>query len=219
MADLVTLQRLKLALGKNPIVADPDDDKNTAALTVASEMIRNYTGLKFELAVNPASTRDFWYDHSGYLDIDECVNITDVSTKSGYTLLGDIPRTLTVDEYLAYPLNSPTKLWLTLPGVYGFNGGSPHMGFTRNLDTMPWRAYHRPDIVSVTATWGWTAIPEDVQQATIWTAMSMVEDPGGTQYQSESIENYSRTRGPGAVDEGLPMKVQAILQPYIIPRV
>jgi hypothetical protein len=219
MADLVTLQRLKTSHGLNPAIADPTDDKNLAALSVASAMIRNYTGLKFELGVNPPETRDFYYNGSGYLDLDECHTITSVTTKSGYTTWGDVPRTLTVDEWLAHPLNTPVKFWLTLPAIYGYGGGSPQMGFTRNLDTMPWASIRRPDIVSVTATYGWAAIPDDVQQAAIWTAMSLVESPKGTQYQSESIENYSRTRGPGTIDEAMPVKVQALLQPYIIPRV
>ncbi len=105
-----------------------------------------------------------------------------------------------------------------MPGMYGFPGMSPQMGFTRNLDQYPYFGVNRPNIVAVTATWGWPSIPVDIQQAVIWTALSIGNSPGEP-YRSESIENYSRTRGPEDAADPIPARAKAILEQYIIPRV
>lgn len=219
MADLITLPRLKTAMGyAQPSAVHPDDPKLTAAIAGASAMIRNYTGLKFEVASGSvATTRSFEYDGSGYLDIDEAQTITTVVSKSGYTTVPTTPMSLSVDEWGAYPLNLPVKLWLRLAEAYYGRGISPEMGFTYNLDTLAYKYPFKPNIIDVTAIWGWPAIPEDIQQAAIWTAVSINESP--KPYASEAIENYSRTRGPGDTDEAIPIRAQVILDSYIWPKI
>lgn len=215
MAPLISLTQLKTALGNpNPSAPDPKDATYTSALNAASALIRNYTGLKFEVATLPiSSARKFEYDGSGFLDIDEAQKITNVTTQAGFS--GATITTMTSDEWSAYPLSFPVKLWLRLADL-PYGGISPEMGFTYNLDTLAYRMPMKPQIVTVTGIWGWPEIPADVQQATIWTALSIAETP--RVYTQESIENYSRTRG-GAVDaEPIPERAQAALMPYIIPQ-
>jgi len=219
MADLITLPRLKTALGyATPNAPHNDDAKLSAAISGASAMIRNYTGLKFEIASGSvATTRSFEYDGSGYLDIDECSTITSVVSKSGYTTVPSTPLTLSVDEWAAYPLNLPVKLWLRMAENYYGGGISPEMGFAYNLDTLAYKYPFKPNVIDVTAIWGWLAIPADIEQATIWTSVSINENP--KPYASEAIENYSRTRGPGDTDEAIPPRAQVILDSYIWPKI
>jgi len=218
-APLASLEALKVAIGTfpNPSAPNVKDAGLNQALAVASSMVRHYTGMLFETANPsvPTSTRQFEYDGSGYMNIDECTVVNGVVTNSGYQGAQDI--TLTVDEWAAYPLNLPVKTWLRLPEGYVGRGISPEMGFTYNLDTIGVRSYVKPVIVTVDAVWGWPEIPYDVQQATIWTALAVAEGP--QPYTQESIENYSRTKGPGADLEAIPDRAQAALAPYIVPQV
>lgn len=217
MANLITLDTLKIALGE-PLVADPEDAKHSLAIASASSLIRNYTGLQFDVSGSSpvASPRRYEYDGSGFLDIDECQAITSVTTESGYSGMPASVVNLSVNEWSAYPLNGPVKLWLRLAENY-YGVGSPEMGFTYNLDTLAYKYPFKPNIITVTATWGWATIPDDVQQAVIWTALNLAESP--RPYTQESIENYSRTRGASDTEEPIPLRAQAILQNYIIPRV
>lgn len=214
---LISLARLKRAAGgyADPEADHPDDDRLMDAIMGASAMIRAYTGLRFEVAeeLAEADDRQFEYDGTGYLNIDECQEIDGITTVGGYT--GLLPQTLTVDEWAAYPLNLPVKLWLRLPeGIYG-RSLSPEMGFTFNLDRYEYRQLTRPNIVTVTALWGWPSIPYDVQQAVAWTALSLAETP--KPYTQESIEGYSRTRGPE--EDAIPQRAQVALLPYVVPAV
>lgn len=217
MATLTSIARYKASQGDLD-VPGPKDDQINFALSAASELIRAFTGLKFEVASSGSlsDTRTYEYDGGSYLDIDEATLITGVSMRSGYDI-NATPTTLDTYAWGAFPLNSPVKLWLRLPA--GNHGTiSPEMGFRYNLDTIGFDVYQNiPAFVNVTATWGWPTIPEDVQQATIWTAqaIAMATSP----YQQESIESYSHTKGPMTDMESIPLRAQAALMPYIIPRV
>lgn len=213
---MMTLAEYKAAIGKT-IDPDPSDPKITFALASASSLIRNYTGLSFEVTgPSPmATTRRYEYDGSGYLDIDECQAITGLSAESGYSGLSSPVITLTSDDWSAYPLNGPVKTWIRL-GIGGGFGISPAMGFNYNLDTLYDRYTIKPNIISVTGSWGWAEIPDDVKQAVIWTVSSLTETE--RPYTQESIENYSRTRGGADAEEPIPLRAQAVLQSYIIPR-
>ncbi len=214
MADpLITLERYKTALGLNPLTTSPDDDKYEAAIDSASMLVRNFTHLTFEIAGTGAlaATRQFEYDGSGYVDIDEAQSISAVGILGNYS--GATSRALTQYEWSAYPLRGPVKTWIRVP--VGIGGISPEMGFAYNLDTLYYKYPTTPGFVTITAIWGWPYIPADVQQAVIWTATSIAETQ--RPYQQESIESYSRTRGPSDSAESLPERAQVALMPYIIP--
>lgn len=216
MADpLISLTQMRAASGEvDPSAATSNDARYTLAINTSSDLIRDFTGLKFEISSGIADTRIFEYDGCGYLDIDEAQNITVVSSQAGYS--GALLTPFSIDDYSSYPLNLPVKLWLRLPGVY-YGGISPEMGFTYNLDTLYYKYPIKPNIIRVTATWGWDEIPWAVQQAAIWTAINIADSP--KPFQQESIENYSRTRGSENVGEAIPDRAQVALLPYVIPRV
>lgn len=216
---LVSLTRFKSSLANvtDPSAPSPQDAQYSNAIMAASTLVRSYTSLRFditdELAVS--APKDFEYDGSGFLDIYEAQTIESVSSRAGYE--GATTWLMNPYQWGAYPLNSPVKFWLQLPQEFFGAGISPEMGFTYNLDTLYYKYQTRPMIVTVTAIWGWPDIPEDVQQATIWTATAITET--SKPYTSESIEGFSRTRGSADDGEALPERAKAALAPYMIPRV
>lgn len=221
MADLITLSRFKAAQGTfpNPDLPDPKDSQFSAAIAAASALIRSYTGMEFNTVSGSAAatTRQYEYDGSGWLDIGEAQDITEVTQHGNY--LGAASWTISPYQWAAFPLNTSVKRWLRMPStVYGI---SPEMGFTYNLDTLASKyGEDWPSIVSVTARWGWPSIPPDVQQAVVWTAQTMI-DSGRGDYQSETIASYSRTKAYASVvaDDPIPGKARAALQPYIVPNI
>lgn len=221
MADLISLSRFKASVPsvKNPDLPDPKDTQYSAVIAAASAMVRSYTGMEFSVVNASAalSDRDFEYDGSGWLDIGEAQSISQIRQHGNY--FGAVPWTIDQYQWQAYPLNMPVKRWIRMPlSVYGM---SPQMGFTYNLDTLASKyGEDFPSIVSVTARWGWPAIPADVQQAVVWTAQGML-DSGGGDYQSQSIANYSRTKAyaQAVAEDPIPAKARAALQPYIVPNI
>lgn len=218
MADLITLSRFKaLQPGINdPNAPNPKDPTYSALISAASALIRSYTGMEFNVVRSSTlpTTRQYQYDGSGWVDIDEAQNITTVSIVGNY--LGAQAWNYTQYDWIAYPLNTPVKRWLSLPpSTYGI---SPEMGFTYNLDTLASKYPNSQALVNVTAVWGWPSIPEDIQQAAVWTAQSMLDSAGG-EYQSQTIANYSRTKAYASVVEGdpIPPKARAVLESYIMP--
>lgn len=218
MADLITLARLKIALGIDP--ADTtDDDRLGAAVSAASQLIRTYTDREFDVNTGGSSSvRSFEYDGSGYLDIDDAQSITAVEVVPvGYTTGTPVNS----GDWTAYPFSGPVFYWIRIPAS-PWHWGSPAMGFTRNLDQLDYWPYGGSSIARVTAVWGWPEIPADVQQATVWTALNLSDNPH--LYQSESIAAYSRTYSTGGgfgeqPDTAIPQKAQFALAPYIQPRV
>jgi hypothetical protein len=207
--DLITLDRLLDALNKLPADMEPQEiSKYEAAISSASAAIRAYTDRDF--TVNSASTssqRTFEYDDSGYIDIDDAQAITSVAISfpsgTGPT------TTLGTNSWSATPYNGPIydSLILYTPTYYA---GSREMGFTYNLDRYE-GPVGPPPIVEVTAVWGWPEIPEDVQQAAVWTAAAFAED--ARQITSESIEGFSRSMNTLA-PTALPLRARDLLDQY-----
>lgn len=190
MADLIDLATYKALMAVDP--TDTRDDVQVAALLPGvSRAIRTYTGRQFDVTNSVATARSFQYDGSGFLDIDDCTMVTLVSTDAG------VPGQswdLTTYEWTAMPQGG-TEVFYYLLIHGGPMGGSPEMGFERNLDTMVLRP--KSPLITVTATWGWPAIPEDVKLATAITVSSMAG--GNTAHDEEltgeSIEGFSRSWG------------------------
>jgi hypothetical protein len=196
-ADLITLQSLKDAIGI-PYSDVGRDVRLEQAIKNASSAIRTYTDRDFGTLPETA-TRTFAYDGSGTLEIDDCA----VGSITAIAVAG---TTISSTQYLAQPdRRSPVHYWLLL----GASGGvSPEMGFERGLD------YYNPTqttTVSVTADWGWPVVPDDVQQAAIYTAAAMAESP--KPYVSQQYESYS-VQLPAPMADAIPQRAKALLDPY-----
>lgn len=188
---------LQLGEFKTMLGVDPTDDRKdslySAAIAAASAAIINFTERDFGSPL-VTETRQFEYDGSGFLDIDDCVAVTDVTLR--------VPHAdnlaLDADSWQAMPVrrgDAPVHYYIILPEIAHY-GVSPQIGFTYNLDT--WAAEHGfpriPQLVNVTATWGWTEVPADVKQAAFWTIRNWTANPkGDTNLQSESIAGYARS--------------------------
>jgi hypothetical protein len=186
--DLITLADYKSLLGIDP-TNNQNDSQITALLPAASQAIRSFTGRSFEVSDNTTSDRDYQFDGSGYLDIDDAVDVTAVVTDAG---VPGQTYPLDVLEWSAQPFSGPIYYYLLVLG--GRWGYSPEMGFERNLDTLG--VQPGPPIFTVTAEWGWPEIPEDVQLATAWTVNEIVSGPKSSEnLTAEAIEGYSRSWG------------------------
>lgn len=213
MADLITLADLKTALNVAAGDVDPlRDARLQQAITQASAAVSTYADRNFGSS-NVTETRNYEYDGSGYLDIDDASDITAVSFNwYNYTQVLDPALQLWRPEPYGYPVFT----YLVLPTWHGQI--SPEMGFRQNLDVL-WRERGLstlPLTASVTGTWGWPTVPEDVKRAVIWTAASMSEEPGDM--RSESIESYSYTRESSrtSLESGaIPERAKDLLAPYV----
>ena len=205
MADLLTLSEYKEKSGTPAGDFDPSDDAAlVSAIEAMTTAIRNYVGRDFAAPV-VTQARDYRYDQSGYLDIDDASAITLLEFVD---IAGVYP--LIAQEWSAEPFGQPVFTYIQLPA---YAGGSPEMGFARNWDVMAreGRFPRYGDKVRVTATWGWTSVPDDIKQAAYWTVQSFRQDAQTS--QSESIAGYSRSSG-GNTPEAIPKTAQQLLEQY-----
>lgn len=208
MAMLVTLSKYQEAVGTS---ANPT--KQTEAIEDASAAILNWTDRDFS-AADVVATRTWKYDGSGILDIDDCHTITAVTFQG---------TALAAGRYIARkegPESVPVYSYLELPP---FTTPSGQMGFTYNLDVFLSQFPVREIDVSVTATFGWPTVPDDVQRATIWTAAAFEADPSSVtgQLQSKSVAEVSESYAQAAAitaqvadEEPIPPRARALLWPY-----
>lgn len=201
-SEIITLNQLKDALTV-PYSDTTKDIKLSQAISSASSAIRTYLDRDFGTAV-VTEERSFTYDGSGVLEIDDCVagSITDVKVAG---------RSLTDSEYLAQPTRrTAVNYWIELAPAYGI---SPAMGFTWNLDTYYLYANPITDTltVDITADWGWPVIPDDIQQAAVYTAAAMAETP--KPYVTQTYQSYS-VQLPNPLCDAIPERAKALLNPY-----
>lgn len=213
MPDILTLEQYKAYAG---ITNTRNDAKITASLPAITRAIQLYTERDFA-APNVTESRQFQYDSSGYLDIDDAQEISAVTAIIPWAA----NYTFTAEEWYPQPArrdDSPVYWYVVLPDFPG--GASPEMGFTHNADVAyaegRWRS--KPTMVQVTATWGWPFIPPDVQMAAKWTLDDWLARRAETAAPAEAIESYSRNFGNAisgeAVSWAIPMRARDLLSPY-----
>jgi hypothetical protein len=192
MADeLITLAEYKVLLDEDP----SNPAQVVALIPAASRSVRKFTDRNFEVAGTPAD-RTFQYDGSGFLDIDDCTAITAVMSDLGYP--SATPYSLATPEFTAMPHreqadDDPYYYLLVHSHVLP---ASPEMGFERNLDRLGFSQV--PPVLTVTATWGWPVIPEDVKLATAIVVQDLLAstESGGGDLTSEAIGGHSRSWAP-----------------------
>jgi hypothetical protein len=215
---LITLDEYKRWTGIDP-TNTRNDEELTRLILAASRAIRNFTERSFNTDL-VLEERTFPYDGSGYLDIDDAVSVNSV-------VLG-VPgwedQTLDSTTWVAQPSkreDSPVYTYVYMPGVQGNIAGSPEMGFVRNLDVLAreGRVSALPAQVKVTGEWGWPSIPEDVQQAAVWTVQEFKESPEGENVQSEAIESFSHSFARNISALAIPNRARDLLITYQRQRV
>lgn len=213
MADILTIEEYKGFMGVQP-GNTREDTQIAALLPAATRAVKNFTGRSFDVTAGTSSARQYQYDHCGMLDIDDCTAVVSVSTDAG--VMGQT-YDLRTDEWTAMPQDdSDVFYYLLIQG--GYMGISPEMGFERNLDQLP-TSYRQP-LFTVTATWGWPSIPEDVKLAGAIIVKSMLGSSGtrNEDLTAEAIEGFSRSWGGktgGLVALAIPNKARDILMNYV----
>lgn len=181
------------------------DGQIDLALAAASDAIRRYTDRDFGTTL-ATSTRQYWYEGSGVLEIDDCAVITAVVI-GGRTLVANT-------SYIAQPQNEDAFFWIELGA--GLTT-SPAMGFERNEDTYTGNALlARRSLVSVTASFGWVNVPASVQQACTWLADQFIESSHGGGLQSESIADLSQVYAASIATNSdvITPRIQQLLDPF-----
>lgn len=216
MADLLTLAAYKTLVGVEA-TDNRDDPQITALLAAASQAVRTFTDRKFEIASTP-STRVFQYDGSGFLDIDDAVDITLVATDAGVLNVSPLYE-LDEQEWVPMPhreeTTDPPYYYLLMLGGRWLPASS-EMGFERNLDTLD-LSYRQPT-VSVTATFGWPEVPADVQLATAYTVKAHIESGAKSDdLSAEAIAGFSRSwnRNQAGPRLAIPGSARDLLTGYV----
>lgn len=144
--DYVTTDEFKQARR----IGDSLDDAQIAPfITAASRQVDTHCGRRFYLDTE-ASTRTYEPSDDCELIVDDFGTTTGlVVVESGTTL------TLNTHFYL-HPLNGLTE-WGEAGPYY----------VLEKFNDQPWLDYDNGGSISVTAKWGWPAVPEQVKQATI----------------------------------------------------
>lgn len=167
-ASYATLDELKARLG---ITDTSEDTMLTGVLTTASRAVDKYCNRQFNIASVEQSTARVYYP-----DTPTRVTVDDIATTTGLVIAidtgddGTYETTLTASDYLLHPLN----------GIVDGETGWPYSDITTIRRYWPCPVY-RPSI-QVTATWGWSAVPAGVKEATLIIAHETArqkEMPGG----------------------------------------
>lgn len=210
MPDLITVPELRVSLAIPATDVDDDRDARLAqAIKGASAAVRTYCDRDFG-GTPTAAQRQYEWDNSGFVDIDDAVAVTGVTYS-----IGGFDTLIAANQWRAEPFGYPVFTYIVMPPISGMLF-SPAMGFNQNLDVLyKDRGFvGLGPIVKVDGTWGWPATPDDVKQATIWVAAQMAQDPNA--YASESIANYSRASLiRGIVPEAIPERARDLLAPYV----
>lgn len=213
MANLITMAEYKSLLGVQS-TDTRDDPQITALLPAASRAIRTFTGRQFEVNAGVATTRTFQHDGSEMLDIDDCTAVTSISTDGGTPGQSyDLAST----QWTAMPQDDSDVFYYLLLHGGPYLGMSPEMGFTYNLDR--YELSMRNPMISVTATWGWPAIPDDVRLAAALTISEMMASSSGQSdgLSAEAIEGWSRSwggRAAGVTALVVPNRARDLLVSY-----
>lgn len=201
MADLLTLADYKTIAG---ITGSTQDTQITAVIPAASQAIRSYTDRDFA-STEVTEDRDYLYDWSGFLSIDDASAVNSVS------LAGS---TLGTNAWLAQPAGGPIYTWIELPQ----RGLSPEMGFTYNLDVFLRERGTQAVTVTVNADWGWPDVPADVKLAAVWTVSEFLREssPSGA-VASESVAEVARSYALAQAQgrpESIPVRAREVLDQY-----
>lgn len=202
MAELLTLADYKAIAG---VTGTSKDAQIAAVIPAVSQAIRSYTDRDFGSA-EVTEDRDYLYDWSGFLNIDDCSAVNSVSLQGS---------TLGSSLYVVQPARGAVYTWIELPS----RGVSPEMGFTYNLDVfLADRNPRQAATVTVNADWGWPDVPSDVKLAAAWTVGEFMRNPAVSgQVTSESVAEVARSYALQAAQgtpEGIPARAREILDQY-----
>lgn len=153
--DYCTIEDYKVARG----IADTLDDLEVArVISAASRQVDDYTGRRFYLD-DTDSLRE--YLATG----DPVLEVHDFATTTGLTVVDYGTEVVLGTDFYVAPIN----------GIAANGEPTPFNQLVR-FYSIPWADYGQGPTISVTAQWGWAAVPDLVKQATILLAADMKEN-------------------------------------------
>lgn len=217
---LITLAEFKLRVGL-PAGVSPEDSAYQAALDDASAAILNEYDRDWGVAT-VTENRNYSYDGSGVLTIDDASQINSVQFQNGSILPATAWRAKREG-----PASVQVYSWIALPVIEWGSGSRSlgEMGFLQNLDRFIAQPGGFPELTTtVNAAYGWPTVPDDVKRAVAITAWDYVQtSPTGGQageLASESVAEVARSwfaeqsgEGVGS-PEPIPARARALLEAY-----
>jgi len=168
--DLTSLANVRLHMGLDSAQTD-FDTLLTALVTQASTAIKRYAGREFAPQTSAGTARVFRYEGGGYLSFApyDATTITavaiDTDTSSSTSLTLDT-------DYFLWPVNKNDTVWTGMQ-IRGFSVPSR----TSSHEYKPYRE------ITITGTWGFAAVPGDVELAANilvkWWYEQQTTTPGG----------------------------------------
>ena len=170
------------------------DPRAQRVVDAASRAVDNYCRRTFEAPSGSASARDYVVGVFDYLHIHDIANTTDLAITIDPGGTGTDFEAQTLTDWRFMPLNqlSPTGAYWPYTHVKPIVTPFPVGGLVR-----------------ITANWGWTAVPDDVQEATLLIAGQLLE-----RHKSASGLVGIDVGAPAFVSRSLDANAQTLLAPF-----
>jgi hypothetical protein len=192
-----TLVLLKAYLGISVSIMDTQLE---AAINAASRSIDNYCGRRFWIDPSVV-TRTFAGNGSNLLDLpDGIATTTGLVVKTDTAADGTFATTWAAGDYQLLPVNAPyafpeAEPWTQIQAI----GSHTFLAGTAT----------RPNMVQITAKWGWPAVPDPIVQACLIKASRLFHRKDSPQ----GIAGFGEF-GPVRLSRTEDADVEALLNPY-----
>lgn len=194
MADYTTVETMTAALD----IDTTDFGTAQAAATAASRLVDSFCGRNFDQTI---TSRKFEPSDWNYCPVDDVATITSVTLDTAYD--DTFGTTLTTANYVTDPVNGV--------GPDG-NDGWPVTGLrTTSTVLFPMWGLYRKRTVKVTGTFGWSAVPDAVAQATLFLALEVFKATREAPFGTANLADF----GPIRI-RGNP-RIADLLAPYQSP--
>lgn len=191
MADYVTPATVAEALD-----IDVADNATLAlAVTSASRLVDSFCGRSFSLTTS--ATRYFDPQDAYCCAIDDAATVTAVATDDGGD--GTYSTLWSATDWQATPVGGRSPHGAT---------GWPYRAIVAVTGRTFAKGLNRRPVVAVTGTWGWTAIPDDVEQATLFLASEMFKAAREAPFGAAGLADF----GPVTIRGN--RRVNDLLAPY-----
>ncbi len=191
MTDYTTTQAVRSALD----IDTTDETTLALAVTAASRLIDSMTGRNF--GVTTSAARYFSPIDSYCVPINDAATVTAVATDDGFN--ATYTTTWATTDWQAQPVGGIGPSGLTgwpLTRIVAISG--------RTFNPTP----YRPPYVKVTGTWGWAAVPDDVEMACLMLASEMFKAAREAPFGSAGLADF----GPVTIRGN--RRVNDLLAPY-----
>jgi len=191
MTNYVTTEQVRAALD----IDTTDEDTLSLAVSSASRLVDSMCGRNFGVTTSAAR----YFDPTDYycVSIDDAATVTAVATDDGAD--GTYSTSWSASDWQAQPVGGIAPSGLT---------GWPYRAVVAVSGRTFYKGFNRRPTVKVTGTWGWAAVPDDVEQATLFLASEMFKAAREAPFGSAGLADF----GPVTIRGN--RRVMDLLAPY-----